>query len=338
MVYAQKNPIAYKEKPADSAKMNEEFTQVYSILNDLEDRKADLASPALTGTPTAPTPTVGDNSTKVATTAFVNTEISNDRPYATASPLMDGTAAVGVSAKVAREDHKHPTDTSRAASSHSHDVSDVTDLQTTLDGKVPTGRTVTAGNGLTGGGDLSANRTLTLGTPASCSPATSNAVTAESHTHAITGVAASSHTHSDYVPTGRTVTAGNGLSGGGALSGNITVTMGTPGSCSTSTSNAVTATSHTHAITGVAASSHTHSYVPIPTSSSLPVGMIAFLLNYNGGDVANGGTLSGGYMRIVKVAVLGPAFGHGGTPPGTWKNITGQTLEKQTAGFWVRIA
>jgi hypothetical protein len=275
MVYAQKNPIAYKEKPADSAKMNEEFTQVYSILNDLEDTKADLASPALTGTPTAPTPTVGDNSTKVATTAFVNTEISNDRPYATASPLMDGTAAVGVSAKVAREDHKHPTDTSRAASSHSHDVSDVTDLQTTLDGKVPTGRTVTAGNGLTGGGDLSANRTLTLGTPASCSPATSNAVTAESHTHAITGVAASSHTHS---------------------------------------------------------------YVPIPTSSSLPVGMIAFLLNYNGGDVANGGTLSGGYMRIVKVAVLGPAFGHGGTPPGTWKNITGQTLEKQTAGFWVRIA
>jgi hypothetical protein len=135
MVYAQKNPIAYKEKPADSAKMNEEFTQVYSILNDLEDTKADLASPALTGTPTAPTPTVGDNSTKVATTAFVNTEISNDRPYATASPLMDGTAAVGVSAKVAREDHKHPTDTSRAASSHSHDVSDVTDLQTTLDGK-----------------------------------------------------------------------------------------------------------------------------------------------------------------------------------------------------------
>lgn len=34
--------------------------------------KAPLASPALTGTPTAPTPTAGDNSTKIATTAFVN--------------------------------------------------------------------------------------------------------------------------------------------------------------------------------------------------------------------------------------------------------------------------
>lgn len=32
---------------------------------------APLASPALTGTPTAPTPTAGDNSTKLATTAFV---------------------------------------------------------------------------------------------------------------------------------------------------------------------------------------------------------------------------------------------------------------------------
>ena len=34
---------------------------------------------------------------------------------ATANPLMDGTAAVGVSTKYAREDHVHPTDTSREA-------------------------------------------------------------------------------------------------------------------------------------------------------------------------------------------------------------------------------
>ena len=52
-----------------------------------------------------------------------------------------------------------------------------------------------------------------------------------------------------YVPVGRTVTAGNGLTGGGALSGNITVTLGTPGTLTVSTSNAVTADSHTHAIT-----------------------------------------------------------------------------------------
>ena len=36
---------------------------------------ASLASPAFTGTPTAPTPTAGDNSTKIATTAFVQGRI-----------------------------------------------------------------------------------------------------------------------------------------------------------------------------------------------------------------------------------------------------------------------
>lgn len=38
--------------------------------------KAPLNSPDLTGTPTAPTPTSGDNSTKIATTAFVEGEIA----------------------------------------------------------------------------------------------------------------------------------------------------------------------------------------------------------------------------------------------------------------------
>lgn len=34
---------------------------------------------------------------------------------ATATPIMDGTAAIGTSAKYAKEDHVHPTDTSRQA-------------------------------------------------------------------------------------------------------------------------------------------------------------------------------------------------------------------------------
>lgn len=37
---------------------------------------------------------------------------------ATAKPVVDGTAAVGTSTKYAREDHVHPTDTSRAPKSH----------------------------------------------------------------------------------------------------------------------------------------------------------------------------------------------------------------------------
>lgn len=41
------------------------------------DLKAPLASPALTGTPTAPTPGAGDSSTKLSTTAFVAGELAN---------------------------------------------------------------------------------------------------------------------------------------------------------------------------------------------------------------------------------------------------------------------
>lgn len=70
--------------------------------------KAPLASPALTGTPTAPTASVNTNTTQVATTAFVVGQA------ASSSPLVDGTVAVGSSLRYAREDHVHPTDTSRA--------------------------------------------------------------------------------------------------------------------------------------------------------------------------------------------------------------------------------
>jgi hypothetical protein len=47
------------------------------------DELAPLASPALTGTPTAPTAAVGTNTTQIATTAFVNAEIANDAPTKT---------------------------------------------------------------------------------------------------------------------------------------------------------------------------------------------------------------------------------------------------------------
>ncbi|MGO4693928.1 pyocin knob domain-containing protein [Paenibacillus sp. 2TAB26] len=74
--------------------------------------KANSASPVLTGTPTAPTAAMGSNTTQVATTAFVQQEITND--LATVAPPMSGVATAGNSLKLARENHVHPTDTSRA--------------------------------------------------------------------------------------------------------------------------------------------------------------------------------------------------------------------------------
>ena len=61
------------------------------------DLKATLASPALTGNPTAPTASVGDNDISIATTAFVNAEIVNDAVLKTsdigAAKLPSGTTA-----------------------------------------------------------------------------------------------------------------------------------------------------------------------------------------------------------------------------------------------------
>ena len=70
--------------------------------------KANLASPTFTGVPAAPTAAVDTNTTQVATTAMVLAQA------ASASPVMDGAAAVGVSTKFARQDHVHASDTSRA--------------------------------------------------------------------------------------------------------------------------------------------------------------------------------------------------------------------------------
>lgn len=50
------------------------------------------------------------------------------------------------------------------------------------------------------------------------------------------------------VQTSRTVTAGNGLTGGGALSSNVTLTLGTPGTLGNTSTNLATSVSHTHAI------------------------------------------------------------------------------------------
>ena len=147
--------------------------------------------------------------------------------------------------------------------------------------------TLTAGNGLTGGGNLTANRTFALGMPSIITASTTNSVTADSHTHAIdkasTSVAGIVQLNNTLTSTATnqaltaaqgkalndkitanasdtttnlatkanntvTLTAGNGLTGGGNLTANRTFALGTPSIITASTTNSVTADSHTHAI------------------------------------------------------------------------------------------
>lgn len=86
-------------------------SQVTNLVSDLA-LKAPLASPALTGTPTVPTAAVDTNTTQAASTAFVLAQAS------AATPLIDGSAAVGTSTRFARADHVHPTDTTREATAN----------------------------------------------------------------------------------------------------------------------------------------------------------------------------------------------------------------------------
>lgn len=52
-------------------------------------------------------------------------------------------------------------------------------------GAVQTSREVTAGNGLSGGGNLSADRTISLGTPSAITATSTNSVTSTSHSHSV---------------------------------------------------------------------------------------------------------------------------------------------------------
>ena len=81
---------------------------VTSLVADLG-LKAPLASPSLTGVPISTTAAADVNTTQIATTAYVVGQAS------AVAPLVNGTAAVGTSLRYSRQDHVHPTDTSRAA-------------------------------------------------------------------------------------------------------------------------------------------------------------------------------------------------------------------------------
>jgi len=70
--------------------------------------KANILSPAFAGAPTAPTPPVDNNSTRIATTAWYFGQAFD------ANPLMNGAASSGNLTSWARGNHVHPTDTTRA--------------------------------------------------------------------------------------------------------------------------------------------------------------------------------------------------------------------------------
>lgn len=95
-------------------------------------------------------------------------------------------------------------------------------LQTQIDGKVGTGRTLTAGVGLVGGGTLAADRTfdLDLNDLTTDTPVATDTLAF----YDVSGSDTNKATINDILGV-RTVTAGTGLSGGGVLSADITINL-----------------------------------------------------------------------------------------------------------------
>lgn len=75
-------------KIVKGTEIDDEFSSIQTAVNS----KADTLSPTLTGTPLAPTATAGTVSTQVATTAFVNTAVINER---TATATLTNKAVTG---------------------------------------------------------------------------------------------------------------------------------------------------------------------------------------------------------------------------------------------------
>jgi len=110
-------------------------SQVDSLLS----AKAPLASPTFTGSPTAPTPVAGTNSTQIATTAFVNDAIvgfgAGDMAKSTYDTDGDGKVDAAEVADAAPWSGITGKPTSFAPSSHSHAMGQITGLQSALNGK-----------------------------------------------------------------------------------------------------------------------------------------------------------------------------------------------------------
>jgi len=100
-------------------------TTIPASANLLTDTSTSSALTSFGTDPVANTQAVDNSSTKIATTAFVLGQA------ASATPNMDGTAAVGTSTRYARADHVHDSDTSRALAPLYYAPATFTTTQTT---------------------------------------------------------------------------------------------------------------------------------------------------------------------------------------------------------------
>lgn len=151
-------------------------------------------------------------------------------------------------------------------------------------GAVPASRSITAGTGLTGGGDLSADRVIAIAnggvgydelalsgvTSGTYGSGVSIPVLTVDDKGRVTAATTASVSISGYVPDTRTITAGSGLLGGGSLAANRTFSVdfysSTPqalGAASAGVSTAAARGDHVHPAVDLADTSQTQGALPL---------------------------------------------------------------------------
>lgn len=113
---------------------------------------------------------------KAAVTSWLDARLGAGAPSVWVKSILGAANAAALRLALALDKVNNTADADKPVS---------TAQQTALDAKADKARTIVAGSGLIGGGTLEANRTVGMGTPGTIGPGTQNAVSATSHTHAL---------------------------------------------------------------------------------------------------------------------------------------------------------
>ena len=203
-------------------------------------------------------------------------------------------------------------------------------------GAVPSSRVIATGNGLEGGGDLSQDRTIsiiphgvgysqldftgvTAGTYGSAD--TIPALTIDA-TGRVTAAVDTPIVLSNYVPTSRTITAGPGLTGGGQLNNNLTISLNpsnaTPlslGAASAGTGVQAARDDHVHPAVDLTDTSETQGVLPLGRGGTgVALSPVVGAVIYADNDSLNQ-TIAGNAGQVLTSA--------GGLGAPYWQTITG---------------
>jgi hypothetical protein len=202
-------------------------------------------------------------------------------------------------------------------------------------GAVPSSRIIASGTGLSGGGDLSADRVISIAaggvgvTELSLTGVTAGTygsgsavpVLTVDATGRVTTVTTAALSVTGFVPTTRTVTAGNGLTGGGSLASDITLTANfsstTPlalGSATAGVANTLSRGDHIHPALDLSDTNQTQGALPLGRGGTGDA-----LSPVAGAVVYSTGTK----FALSTLGSIGQVLTSNGTAAPTWVTLTG---------------